>query len=325
MKTFFKWLGIVVLVVVALGAAIVGWAVARNPSQRPASAEKIEATPARLARGKYLVHHVADCIGCHSHHTEGWAYPVKPGGEAIGGDFAWDEKIGFPGKLVAKNITPDPETGIGEWTDGEVLRAIREGVDREGKALFPIMPYVHYASMSDEDAKAIVVYLRTLRPVRNAVEAKVLNPPLNVIEKFIPKPLEGPVPDPDRTNTVAYGKYLATIGGCYECHTPHDNKGPIAAEAFSGGWEMKGPWGRVVTSNITPHPDTFLGRASKEEFIGRFRATYDPNAKVPPGRNTVMPWTAFSGMTDEDLGAIYEYLKTVAPSAKKVVAFPDAG
>lgn len=325
MKTFLKVLGIVVLVVVALIAAFVGWAMVRQPSQRPASAEKIEATPARLARGKYLVHHVSECVGCHSHHTEGYAYPVKPGAEAIGGDFAWDESIGFPGKLVAPNITPDPETGIGNWTDGEVLRAIREGVAKDGKALFPIMPYPHFASMSDEDAKSIVVYLRTLKPVRNQVQAKVLNPPVNVIEKFIPKPLEAPVPDPDPSNRVAYGKYLATIGGCYECHTPHDNKGPIAAEAYSGGWEMKGPWGRVVTSNITPHPDTFLGRATKEEFIGRFRAQYDPTAKVPKGRNTVMPWTAFSGMTDEDLGAIYDYLKTVKPIEKKVNAFPDAG
>jgi mono/diheme cytochrome c family protein len=322
-KTVLKVVGRALLgvVVVVIGAG--SWLAFRKPAQRPAPAEKIEATPERLARGKYLFHHAADCAGCHSEHTLAYGLPVKADRVGVGG-FTWDASMGFPGVLAAANITPDPVTGIGNWTDGEILRAIREGVDRDGKALFPIMPYTHLRTMSDDDAKAIVAYLRTLTPIRKQVASKKLPMPLPIVEKFIPQPIEAPVPHPDPTDTVAYGKYLATIGGCYECHTPHTDKGPIPELAFSGGWEMKGPWGRNVTANITPHPETWMGQATKEQFLGRFRATYDPSAEAAPGRNTIMPWIAISGMTDEDLGAIYDYLKTVKPIANEVDPFPDA-
>lgn len=326
MKTFFKVIGIAVLTIVALAAIGVSWLALRKPAQRPASAERIEATPERVARGAYLVNHVADCLGCHSEHTLAYGFPIKPGREGAGG-IVWDEKMGFPGRLAAANLTPDPETGLGKWSDGEILRAMREGVDRNGDALFPIMPYAHLRNLSDDDAKAIVAYLRTLRPIRYEKPKKQLNVPLNFIEKFIPQPLEGRVTAPDPNDSVAYGRYLTRIGGCYECHTPHDNKGPIEAQAFSGGWEMIGPWGRNVTANLTPHPDTFVGRATKAEFIGRFRAFANFTAAnapaAPKGRNTVMPWIELSGMTDHDLGAIYDYLKTVTPVAKKVNTFPD--
>lgn len=327
MKTFFKVLGIVVLVIVALIAIAVGYLMLKKPAQQPASAEKIEATPERLARGKYLVHNVSVCIDCHSEHTMGFALPVKPGREGVGG-FIWDAKIGFPGTLAASNLTPDVETGLGQWSDGEVLRAIREGVDREGKALFPIMPYGHFREMDDEDAKSIVAYLRTLKPIRYAEPVKKLNPPLNIIEKFSPRPIEGPVKAPARTDTVAYGRYLTRIGNCYECHTLKDRGKPLPGKDFAGGWEMRTPWFRVVTSNITPHPETYMGRATKDEFIGRFRAFANVTAEnapaAPEGRNTIMPWISYAGLTDEDLGAIYDYLKTVPAVDNKVNPFPDA-
>ncbi len=329
MKTLLKVLGGMVLVVVALIAGLLAWLSMKKPAARPPSAEKIEATPARLARGKYLVENVTSCLDCHSDHLSGFAFPVKPGSEGQGG-YVFDKNIGFPGVVAAQNITPDPETGLGKWTDGEVLRAIREGVDRNGDALFPMMPYQHYRYMSDEDAKSIVVYIRTLKPIRNQVPAKHLDFPVNLIAKFIPKPIDGPVfaPDP-KTNHLEYGHYLARIGGCYECHTPHDDKGGLdSSRPFAGGWVMKGPWGRVVTANLTPASHTFMGQATKEQFIGRFHAFagFDVSTAPtpPPGRNTVMPWVAFARMTDEDLGAIYDYLKTVKPDAAVVNSFPDA-
>jgi mono/diheme cytochrome c family protein len=325
MKTFLKVSGIVLFVIAALLAGAVGYLSVKQPAQRPATAERFAATPQRLARGEYLVHHGADCVGCHSDHEKAFAYPVKAGTEGRGG-FTWDAEANFPGRLAAANITPDPETGLGRWTDGEILRAIREGVDREGKALFPIMPYTHLRNLSDEDGKSIVVYLRSMKPIRYQVARKKLHLPLNFVEKFMPEPLAAPVPHPDPHDSVAYGKYLTEIGGCYECHTQHENNGgPIPDKAFAGGWEMKGPWGRNITANLTPHPTTFIGRASKTEFIGRFRATYDAKAVPPRGRNTIMPWTAFAGLTDEDLGAIYDYLKTLPPVENKVNPFPDAG
>ena len=327
MKTFFKIVGVVVLVVVALAAIGVSYLALRKPAQRPASAEKIEATPERVARGKYLVHHVSICFDCHSERTSAYALPFKPGREGVGG-LVWNEQMGFPGTLAAANLTPDPETGLGKWTDGEILRAIREGVNRDGDALFPIMPYGHYRHMSDDDAKAIVAYLRTLAPQRYAEPEKSVDPPMNFIQKFIPQPIDAPVPPPDRSNEVAYGKYVTTIAACSECHTPKDKGKPLPGMEFAGGFEMHTPEFRVVTANITPHPSTWMGKASREEFIARFRAfahfTVDTAPPAPKGRNTVMPWIAYSGMTDEDLGAVYAYLRTVPAVDHKVDPFPDA-
>ncbi len=329
MKTFFKVIGLLLLVVVALAAIGVSWLVLRKPAQREAVAEKIEATPERIARGKYLVHHVSICTDCHSERTYQYGLPFKPGREGVGG-FVWDQKIGFPGTLAAANLTSDPDTGLGKWTDGEILRAMREGVNRDGDALFPIMPYGHLRNMSDDDAKAIVAYLRTLPPVRYEKPKKVLNLPLNFVEKFVPKPIEGSIAAPGRSDQLAYGKYLATIAMCSDCHATKDEKNrPIAGREFAGGWEMHTPEFRCVPANLTPHPSTYMGRATKEEFIGRFRAfanfTTDTAPAAPKGRNSLMPWISYSGMTDEDLGAIYDYLKTLPPVDHKVNSFPDAG
>lgn len=328
MKTFFKVIGLLLLVVVAIAAIGVSWLVLRKPAQRDAIAEKIEATPQRIARGNYLVHHVSICTDCHSERTNQYGLPFKPGREGVGG-FVWDQKIEFPGTLAAANLTPDPDTGLGKWTDGEILRAMREGVDRDGNALFPIMPYGHLRSLSDDDAKAIVAYLRTLAPVRYEKPKKSLNVPLNFVEKFIPAPIEGPVVAPDRSDRVAYGKYMTTIAMCSECHaTKDEKKQPIPGREFAGGWEMLTPEFRCVPANITPHPSTYMGRATKEEFIARFRAfanfTVDTAPAAPKGKNTLMPWISYSGMTDEDLGAIYDYLKSLPPVENKVNSFPDA-
>jgi len=328
LKRFLKVVAIALLAVVALAAIGVSYLALRKPDQQPASAEKIDATPQRLARGQYLVNHVSVCLDCHSERTPAYGFPIKPGGEGAKG-FIWNRDAKFPGILAAANITPDPETGLGNWTDGEILRAIREGVDREGNALFPIMPYGHYRNLSDEDAKSIVAYLRTLEPLRYEKPEKALDMPLPFIEKFIPKPVTAPVPEPNRADTLAYGKYLVDVAACAECHTPKNDKGEsIAGMELAGGFEMHAPGVRVVTANITPHSSTWMGTATKEQFIARFKSFASINASnAPPadkGRNTLMPWLTYSGMTEEDLGAIYAYLKTVKPVENKVNPFPDA-
>ena len=330
MKRLIKGLGLVVCVLVVLAGAGVAVLSFRKPAQRPASSEKIEATPARLARGEYLAMHVVDCLMCHSEaRFERYGLPRVPGTEGKGG-FAFTKEFGIPGVLYARNITPDPETGLGRWTDGEILRAIREGVDRDGNGLFPMMPYREYHEMSDEDARSIVLYLRRLRPIRNAVPPKKIDFPVNLLVKGAPKPEDGPVVAPDpKKDAVAYGRYLTVIGGCVGCHTPESRPGePIPGRAYAGGRLFKGPWGRNVTPNLTPHKDAYLGRATKEEFIGRFRSfaslTGDAAPVASKGRNTLMPWLALSGATDEDLGAIYDFLKTLPPIENKVNPFPDA-
>ena len=324
-----KVLGWILAAIVLAAGGGLAWLFFRSPDRRPASTETVEATPQRLARGDYLVHHVSDCLGCHSDFfADRFALPLKPGTEGQGG-FPFDKRLGVPGVVQAQNITQDPESGLGSWTDGEILRAIREGVDRKGKALFPMMPYQFFHSMSDEDARSIVAYLRTLKSVPHAVAKRQLDFPVNLLIKFAPKPITSPVPAPNPKDTVAYGRYLVTVGVCRMCHTPHDGKGQlIEGMDYSGGWELLGPWGRVVSANITPDTDNYMGKASREEFIGRFKSFEGldgENAPVaPPGKNTVMPWPRFAGMTREDLGAIYDYLKTVKPIKKKVNPFPDA-
>src|SRR3954470_893374 len=121
MKTFLKIAGGVALVILGLLLGGISYLSLRKPAQRAASAEKIEATPQRLERGRYLVNNVSDCLGCHSDHTDGFGFPIKPGTEGRGGGFVFDKKLGFPGLVTARNITPDPATGLGNWSDGEIL------------------------------------------------------------------------------------------------------------------------------------------------------------------------------------------------------------
>ena len=226
MKTVLKVVGGILLGIVALAATGLSWLALRKPAARPVSSLRVDPTPARLARGKYIVEHVADCLGCHSDHLDDrYGFPVKAGTEGQGG-FVFDAKLGIPGVVCAQNITPDPETGIGRWSDDEVLRAMREGVDREGNALFPMMPYVHLREMSDF--------------------------PVNLIIKFTPKPITSPVSAPDsHKDRVAYGRYLTKIGGCYECHTPHDEKQQL--EGMIDAWfEDRGETWQAIGQNLPP-------------------------------------------------------------------------
>jgi mono/diheme cytochrome c family protein len=325
----------IALALVVLAGIGVGALAMKRPAQRLASTETVERTPARLQRGTYLVEHVSHCLKCHSgQDADRFGQPPRAGQLGQGG-MVFDDKDGVPGVVAAQNITPDPDFGIGKWSDGEVLRAFREGVDRNGEALFPMMPYSYYHAMSDEDARSVLVYLRALAPVHHEVPRKKLDFPVNLLIKSVPQPLDGPVETPtDEQDHLGYGKYLVTVAGCRECHTPHDAHGQLVpGKDFSGGWSMvirtgAGKVMHVVPPNITPHPTTFFGSATKEAWISRVRAFAGmdgPNAPVvQPGRNTHMAWAAYAGMTDRDLGAIYDYMKTLPPIENHVEPFPEA-
>jgi hypothetical protein len=321
MKKVLVGLGVVVLVVVGGGAVFVA---TFKPKQRPAGTETVERTPARLERGKYLVETVLGCMDCHAaHDLSRFGYPMSgPPGE---GGLCFDKDQGFPGRVCPSNITADPETGVGAWTDGEILRALREGVSRDGRGLFPSMPYGVYKDLSDEDARAVVAHLRTLAPVKKAVPLPEIDFPVSFFVKMAPRPLEGPVPEPNRQDRVVYGKYLAGVSGCHFCHTPIDDKhDPLPGQDFSGGQEFKGPWGVVRSGNITPHA-TGLGERDEQNFVGMFKAFAVPAADLPPvpaSQNTIMPWVTRGHMTEQDLGAIYAFLKTVPPIDRTVEKRP---
>jgi mono/diheme cytochrome c family protein len=307
--------------------AIVGFIYfnAAYPKVGPAPSIKVQITNERIERGKYLANHVTGCIDCHS--TRDWTKysgPIVNGTEGKGGE-KFGEELGLPGTVYSKNLTP---ANLGKWTDGEIIRAITSGVTKDGKTLFPLMPYMGFSQLSREDVYSIVAYLRTLNTIQNEVPESHIKFPVSLIIKTLPQPYSSK-PEPNRNNPKEYGKYLVTIAGCTDCHTPAKDGEPIKGMEFAGGQEFGTPWGVVRTANITPDMETGIGSWSKEIFIARFKAFDSDSAKsikVSGNEfNTVMPWTLYSGMTNKDLSAIYEYLRTLKPIKNLVNRYTPPG
>jgi len=292
---------------------------ATYPRVRPPRHEHVEATPERLTRGRYLVESVAVCVGCHSRRDfDLLGAPIvgKPGG-------GWGDRrrgglpmriVGLPGDIYPGNITPDRETGLGAWTDGEIIRAVREGIHRDGTALFGLMPFEDYRNMSDQDVRAVVAYLHTLEPVRQRVPRSQITFPMSTIMLLVPRPVAH-VPEPDRTDRVRYGRYLAAMGGCIECHTPFIQGRRHEDRLMAGGNRFETKDWTVWSANLTPDRKTGL-RFDEDAFVALFRsyrAMADGRAPRPRARhaNTVMPWMAFSHLEEADLRAIWAWLHSL--------------
>ncbi len=262
-----------------------------------------------MERGKYLVESVMGCFFCHSDRDwkgEG-AGPIEAR-KGAGAVF-----YGGPGKLFAPNITPDKETGVGNWTDDELARAIREGVSRDGHALFPIMPYMNYQKLPDEDLASLVVYLRSIPAVKNSVEKTKLDFPLNFLVNTMPQPLEGAV-TADVSTPIKRGEHLVTLASCNDCHTPVDNKGtPLPGMKLAGGFPLNEPTGETTSTNITPDASG-ISYYDEALFLDVIRTGKVKARKLNP----TMPWSIYGKMTDDDLKAIFAYLRTVSPVSHKV-------
>ncbi len=316
MKKAGKILGstfLILILLLAMGITFtIGWRPFVGPRARPLTDVKFQSTPERLARGEYLVH-ITACMECHAPHQ--WTAhdaPIPPNMVAAGQDMtAWK---GLPGRVFAPNISPDPETGAGNWTDDQLARAIREGIGHDGRALFPIMPFQDLRAMSDEDLASVIVYLRSLPPVRQQQPQTEIMFPVNYLIRTVPQQLTMAVPAPDVSTPEKRGKYLVTVTGCTECHTPQDGQGqPLPGIDFAGGFIMEGPWGRVASSNIAPDPSG-IPYYDLALFTQVFRTGY---VKARP-INQIMPWTSFREMTDEDIAAIFSYIKTLKPVVHRV-------
>lgn len=276
----------------ALAAALAG-VVAANASAETA-----------LERGAYLMGSVVACGNCHT----------APGGpfanKELSGGLTFDEP---PFTTYAKNITQDKETGIGGWSDGEIIRAIREGKRPHGKPIIgPPMPIAMYRHMSDSDVKAIVAYLRQVKPVKRSMPKPVYRIPLPAAYG----PPVKHVPDVPRSNKVAYGKYLVQIGHCMECHTPMDKQGrPIESKEGAGGNKFPGPWGESISANLTPDKETGIGNWTdaqiKRAITTGVRA--DGTKLRPP-----MGFQYYKNIKNEDLNAIVAYLRTLKPVKNEV-------
>ncbi len=305
-------LGILALLVLLILGAItaVGWQIILGPDARAVTSRTFERTDARRARGQYLVENVASCFHCHSEHdTADPAMPMTAGMKGAG----WTMPVPELGTVVAPNITPDRATGIGSWTDDEIARAIQEGVNKQGTPLFPIMPYMNFRHLDDEDLASIIVYLRTIPAVPHKVERSKLIAPLNILVKTMPTPLPAhePRPAPVRTTAQARGEYLVrTIAGCQDCHTPADDRGqPLPGMDFAGGFPLHDPGNQmkeVFSLNITQDPS---GIAHYDEAL--FVQTLTTGQVASHAISRIMPLENYRGMQESDVRDIFAYLQSV--------------
>ena len=319
-RIFRIFLGVVGVSVLGGGGA---YLLIGRPGSIPAQNIRVEATPERIARGRYI-YTVSNCDGCHS--PRDW---TRFGGPVIesrrGEGVEFPKEAGVPGRVIAGNITPDPETGLGRWTDGEKLRAIREGIGRDGRVLFRGMPSRRFRKMSDEDALSLVAYLNTLHPIRRPQLRTRISFPQNLLMLQRLEPA-GSVPAPDPADRVQYGKYLVTIAGCGSCHTAAGGGDLRRNFRFAGGRPFLFPGGTVISTNITPDPQSGIGRWSEDEFVDRMTLYRDyvqsGSPAVGPQNFTVMPWLAYSQMPAEDLRAIYVFLRSQKPVYQVINAHP---
>lgn len=279
----------------------------------PLAAGAAAETPAE--RGAYLVETILACGNCHT--------PKSPDGQPIlarnlSGGLAFDTPA-FA--ATASNITPDRETGIGDWTDQEIRQALTEGVRPErarlpGVPLAAVMPAGFYKAMQPADLDAVIAYLRSLPPIRNPVPEPVYKLPME----------HQSYPDAERrydekgmADPVTRGAYLATIGHCMECHSTFDRGRLDYANGFGRGGRRFGAfivqgfpanWQGSVAPNITPHPTAGIGRWSDEEIaraitqgIGR-----DGRRLQPP-----MAFAWYAGLRPDDVTARIAWLRSLPP------------
>jgi len=319
-----KWIKRILAILVVVIASALAYVKLVLPNVGKAENINIEATPEMIKRGEYLANHVTVCIDCHS--KRDWTKfsgPLVDGTEGMGGD-AFTKEFGFPGTFYAKNITPE---GIGKWTDGELIRAISCGVNRDRKAFFPVMPYPYYAHMDKEDIIAIVAYIRTLKPIKNEVPASEPEFPMNFILNTIPQEASF-TKRPEKAVNAVYGAYIINAAACAECHTNAIKGKQVEGMDFAGGREfiIPGPK-KIVSANITPDKETGIGNWTEDAFVSKFKAYEDKTKladyKSPKDYQSMMPWNMYAGMDTVDLKAMYAYLKTLKPIKNEVIKNPD--
>jgi len=303
---------VVMLLVVVVGAVkVLGPRAFLGPRSRPLTSRTFEVTPARLERGKYLANSIG-CLYCHSPHD--WSKPDDPILSGMNGAGEQLPYTDLPGKVIAPNLTSDKDTGAGNWTDDMLARATREGIGHDGRALFGIMPFAHYRNMPDEDLASIIVYLRSLPPVRNDLPQTEIVFPVKYIMRNDPQPVTAVVPLPDVSDPVKRGRFLVNVIGCADCHTPIDaHHVPIPGMEFSGGQLLKVPWGTFASANLTPDPSG-IPYYDEATFIKAMRTGVVGSRQL----NKVMPWSVLRNLTDEDLAGMFAYLKTLKPVSHRV-------
>lgn len=259
---------------------------------------------APVERGKYLVSTIMTCQNCHTPKGERGA-PIFD--RDLSSGLSWDEP---PFKVTASNITQDKETGIGNWSDADIKKALQKGERPTGVHLAAIMPADFYEILTPGDLNAIVAYLRTVKPVKQTYPAPVYR---IALPRNIPPGAEKPFSDADMADKVKKGFYLVTIGHCMECHTPFAAGGggtDFRNALGKGGREFPGPWGTSHSRNITSHKEKGIGAWTDAEIKRAITegVSRDGSRLKPP-----MGFEFYKNMTGDDLDAIVAYLRTVPP------------
>lgn len=330
MKPWLKWtlriiggvLGFVLILVVGVVAYVqLTWDARSDRAVPQLVASK---DPATIARGEFIYKYAAACWGCHS--PSGLIVDLPSGG------YEYDLRDFGPGFgfFRTPNITSDVETGIGGWTDGELVRAIREGIGKDGRTLF-IMPARAFNRMSDDDALAIAAYLKSIPPVKNQIPPQEYSFFIKALYAFgmikPQPPVTEPVTAPPRGVTVEWGKYLANhVATCSDCHTGFDQNSGVFFEdsLFMGGnFRIDEPFGTVPEEkiepiwaygpNLTQDQETGIGKWTEEDFVTMLKSGMGPDGKV---RATAMPYPFYKMWDDDDLRAMYQYFRTLKPVHK---------
>ena len=290
-------LGLLASAGLALAQSAPASAVAQAPTTAPAPAAT------KVQQGEYLAR-AGDCISCHS----------VPGGQPFAGGLRLNTPFGY---LLSPNITPDKETGIGDWSADDFARAVQRGVNVRGHYLYPAMPFDFYTKASRDDIDAIFAYLKTVAPVRNQVEVNHLSFPFDIRASMVAwRELyfnEGPYkPDPKQSASWNRGAFLVEgFGHCSDCHSPRNLLGGIEQAKDQTGAVVDGWFAMNLTSNIA----TGLGSWSVADIANYLKTGVLPGKTTALGPMQQVVQNSTSYLTDADRTAIAEYLKSLPPNS----------
>lgn len=312
MSSFLKILAGLTLALLLFAAFIQFAPLARNDIPYPEVTLSTDSTV--LARGEYLVYGPGHCGHCH--------YGAKDKEAAHRG-----EKVALAGgtsfelpfsKIYLPNLTPDPETGIGNIKNEAIARAMRFNTNHNGKSMIGYMTFTY---MCDKDVSAVISFLRTQKPVHNPVPPSEYSFKGKFVNRYYDKPFEKTKPilaNVEIGPTAEYGEYLVNnVADCAGCHTKYSTDffgRTYTGVPLSGGELFEEKEQIYTTPNLTPDPETgHIYQWSEVAFVARFKA-----GRVY--KDSPMPWDNFKRMTETDLRAIYKYLRTVPPYKNKIEA-----
>jgi len=260
-----------------------------------------------VLKGEYLVR-AAGCVSCHTDHDNKGAYLA--GGRELKTEF---------GTFYTPNITSDPVNGIGNWSEKDLVQALRQGTAPDGSHYFPVFPYTSYTKLRQEDIRAMATYLRTVKPV--AAKNREHETPwylfrwIMAVWKWLFFDAGEFRPDSKQDKPYNRGAYLVAIGHCTECHTPRDGKGVLDNQRYLAGFKDR-PHGEAIP-NITPDRKTGIGRWSQNDISYYLKTGERPDGDFSGSLMAEVIDDGSRYLTEDDLGSMALYLRRLRPVVNK--------